>query len=150
MGSLGGDGSFFCIRGPSHCGTRRLQWTDLSSPSASIAQTLSPAGRTWRPPAPPGYKLTFQLVGGPHEGRRQWLDLWLTAKAMARSKALLATIGITTAQQPLQDQFVVDIRVVSRRGDDGEQRNEVRDFNVISGLPREKWELGDQGQQEVK
>ena len=42
----------------------------------------------------PGYKLTCEVTEGEHEGRRLWLDFWLTPAALPMTKRDLAKIGI--------------------------------------------------------
>jgi hypothetical protein len=63
-----------------------------------------------------------------------WLDCWLTAAALPRSKRDLAKLGITTPEQ-LEQQLPRGLRckvtVALRRDDSGVERNEVRSFEVI-------------------
>lgn len=82
----------------------------------------------------PSYKLTLEVLDGENTGGRIWHDLWLTQKAMARTKRDLAKLGIrefTQLDQPLPRGITVRANVVLRRQDDGREHNRVRDFEVI-------------------
>ncbi len=84
--------------------------------------------------ATPGYKLTFRVIEGPHNGRLLWHDCWLTPAALARSMGDLAKLGITTLEQmdqPLPRWIRVRCKVVVRNDDDGTARNRVRAFDAI-------------------
>jgi hypothetical protein len=84
-----------------------------------------------------GHKLTFRVHDGEHSGRRLWLDSWLTAAALPRTKAALSKIGIVEAKQlnePLPaaaKRLQIQAKVVLRTADDGSAFNEVRDFRVV-------------------
>ncbi len=83
----------------------------------------------------PGYKVTFAIIEGPHTGRKLWLDLWLTPRALPMAKRDLAKLGITSLEQlerPLPPGRIrCRCRVALRRGDDGQEYNVVRHFGVI-------------------
>ena len=89
------------------------------------------ASRTRRTP---GYKVEFTVVEGQFQGRKFWLDLWLTPAALPQSKRDLGKLGITTPEQmeqPLPRGIRCNVQVVARRDDDGVERNHVRSFEVI-------------------
>lgn len=82
----------------------------------------------------PGYKLTFRVISGEHQGRRLWLDLWLTPAAMPHTKRDLMKLGVTTLgqlNQPLPELIRCKCKVVVRRNDEGNEKNVVRSFEVI-------------------
>jgi hypothetical protein len=72
-------------------------------------------------------------------GRKVFLDLFLTPKALAKSKRDLAKMHVTTPQQLSQappSGMVVEVVVSVRTLDDGRQFNRVVSFRVISeGTP---------------
>ncbi|TWT37014.1 hypothetical protein KOR34_19600 [Posidoniimonas corsicana] len=82
----------------------------------------------------PGYKLTFVVLEGEHEGRKLWQDLWLTPAALPMAKRDLRKLGIvepSQLEQPLPSGFRCRVQVALRRDDDGTERNRVRRFDVI-------------------
>ncbi len=81
-----------------------------------------------------GYKLTFRILEGEHEGRQVWHDIWLTPPAMGMAKRDLGKLGITDPAQlnePLKPGFRCKVKVVLRREDDGTEYNRVRRFEVV-------------------
>ena len=44
----------------------------------------------------PGYKVEFTVIDGDFQGRKLWLDCWLTPAALPQSKRDLAKLGIKT------------------------------------------------------
>ena len=82
----------------------------------------------------PGYKLTFRVLEGEHQGRHLWHDIWLTPRALPMAKRDLARLGITTMEQlerPLPPGIRCRVRVALRRRDDGVEYNQVRSFEVV-------------------
>jgi hypothetical protein len=80
------------------------------------------------------YKVTFKVLEGPHEGRRVWLDLWLTAPAMSYTKRDLAKFDIIDKAQldrPIPPGRKCEVDVVQRTGNTGSIFNEVRRFDVV-------------------
>lgn len=80
----------------------------------------------------PGYKLTFEIIDGPHAGRRQWYDIWLTEAAGSMAGPDLRKLGVTHPGQlehPLPSGILATIKVVVRRDDDGSERNRVVRFD---------------------
>jgi len=82
----------------------------------------------------PGYKLTLEVAEGDHEGRKLFLDFWLTSAALPMSKREFAKLGINSLEQldrPLP--AVLDIRatVKRQRDDAGTEFNKVTRFEVI-------------------
>ncbi len=87
----------------------------------------------------PGYQLTFVVADGEFSGRRFWLDLWLTEKALPQAKRDLAKIGVTELAQldkPLPAVFRCTVKLGLRRDDDYEV-NHVRRFEVLEAIRRE-------------
>ena len=83
----------------------------------------------------PSYKLTFQVAEGEHAGRRVWHDLWLTPAAMPTTKRDLAKLGIVEPAQldrPLPSGFVAKVKVILHRGDNGNEFNRVKHFEVVA------------------
>lgn len=83
----------------------------------------------------PGYQLTFVVVDPEnHAGRRVWHDCWLTTKAMPRSKAELAKIGITKREQldrPITPGTRCKIQVAIRMDDSGVSRNRISKIELM-------------------
>lgn len=82
----------------------------------------------------PGFKITFKIIEGEHEGRLVWHDLWFTAAALPHAKRDLAKLGITTPEQmdqPLPPGIRCKVVVALRKDDDGIERNQVRRFEVV-------------------
>lgn len=87
-----------------------------------------------------GYKLTFRVVEGDHQGRQFWHDVWLTPTALPMAKRDLAKLGVTALEQlerPLPQGIRCKVKLVLRRGDDGTEYNRVRTFEVIGIDPPE-------------
>jgi hypothetical protein len=83
----------------------------------------------------PSYKLTFEIMDGDHVGRHIWHDIWLSEDAMAMAKRDLGRIGITNFNEldrPLPPGILATVKLAVRKGDDGIERNVVRDFRVIA------------------
>lgn len=81
----------------------------------------------------PGYQVVFAVKAGSHAGRRVFLDLWLTPAALPSSKRDLQKLGVTDPGQlerPLPQGILARVTVALRTGDDGQQRNEVKKFEV--------------------
>jgi hypothetical protein len=82
--------------------------------------------------ATPGIKLALVVVEPvEHVGRKLWHDLWLTGPAMPGTKRDLAKIGVTELDQldgPVPEGIIVAVRVVTRKDDDGSERNRVTRF----------------------
>ncbi len=79
----------------------------------------------------PGYKITFEIVDGPHAGRRIWHDIWITPAAMSMAKRDLEKIGVTHFDQldrPLPSGILATVKLGVRNEDDGTERNRIRDF----------------------
>ena len=88
----------------------------------------------------PGYKLTLEVTEGDFQGRRAWLDFWLSPAALPISKRDLAKLGITSPAQlerPLPAVFLVRVKLVLRKEDDGTERNRTRSFEVVGVEPPE-------------
>jgi hypothetical protein len=103
-----------------------------------VYRSLITDGRlfTSRTNATPGFKITFQVIAGPHAERKVWYDIWLTGKAMAKAKGELAKLGIVRAdqlEQPLPPGLTADVTVVRRTDDGGTTFNRVKTFQVLDG-----------------
>lgn len=82
----------------------------------------------------PGYKLAFEIRDGEFQGRRVWLDLWLSKAALPYTKAALAKIGVTRPEQlsePIPPGIIARVRVALRKSDDGAEFNTVKAFDVL-------------------
>jgi hypothetical protein len=82
----------------------------------------------------PGYKLTFRVAEGEHEGRQFWNDIWLTAAALPMAKRDLAKLGVTELDQldlPLPPGIRCRVKLALRKDDNGAEFNKVRRFDVI-------------------
>jgi hypothetical protein len=81
-----------------------------------------------------GYKLTFRVLEGPHQGRQFWHDVWLTPAALPMAKRDLGKLGVTRLEQlekPLPPGIRCKVKLALRRDDDGAEYNRVRTFGVI-------------------
>ncbi len=88
----------------------------------------------------PSYKLTLEvLTPVAHAGRKLWHDLWLTPKALSKTKRDLAKLRIHRREQLEQSPpigMIVEIKVALRTQDDGAEFNKVLSFKVVSeGTP---------------
>ena len=82
----------------------------------------------------PGFKLTFRVLEGQHEGRQFWHDVWLTEAAMPMAKRDLGKLGIKSIDQleePLPQGIRCNVKLVLRKDDDGTEYNRVRSFEVV-------------------
>ncbi len=87
-----------------------------------------------------GYKLTFRVLEGDHQGRQFWHDTWLTPAALPMAKRDLGKLGLTSLGQlerPLPPGIRCAVKLVLRRDDDGTEYNRVRSFEVIGIDPPE-------------
>ena len=93
-----------------------------------------------RTKATPGYKVEFTILDGDFQGRKLWLDCWLTPAALPQSKRDLGKLGMTSPEmmeRPLPRWIRCKVQAVIRRDDDGIERNRVRTFEVIGIDPPE-------------
>jgi hypothetical protein len=91
----------------------------------------------------PGYRLTLEVAGGEHEGRRVWHDFWFTPAALPMTKRDLAKIGVTDLrqlEQPVPAGILVRGRVVIHRDDGGNERNRLRGFEAAGTEPGDPFE----------
>lgn len=82
----------------------------------------------------PGYKIAFDVIEGPHAGRRVWHDVWLTPAALPRAKRDLARLGVTSLDQlerPIPERLRCVVRVTVRNDDGGRDYNHVQRYEVI-------------------
>lgn len=82
-----------------------------------------------------GYKITFQVCEGEYDGRRFWLDLWITDASMPKLKRDLPKLGITDLamlDRPLPDGIIVRAKVVQHTSDKGAVYNDVKQFEVVA------------------
>ncbi len=96
----------------------------------------------------PGYKLTCEVTEGEYEGRRLWLDFWLTPAALPMTKRDLAKIGIERSdqlEQPLPPGILLTVKVALRRDDDGNETNKVTRFEYVGVEPGDTFEPKDGG-----
>jgi hypothetical protein len=91
----------------------------------------------------PGYKLSLEVTEGDFEGRRLWLDFWLTPAALPMSKRDLGKLGIATPEQleqPLPNGILLRVKVALRRDDDGTESNRVTRFEFVGVEPGDAFE----------
>jgi hypothetical protein len=82
----------------------------------------------------PGYRVTFVVEAGEHQGSRLRLDCWLTERALPMAKRDLQKLGVTSVRQmetPLPPGLVADVTVVRYVDDDQIERNRVRSFVIV-------------------
>jgi hypothetical protein len=82
-----------------------------------------------------GFKLTFEVIGGPFAGRKVWHDIWMSDKAMGMARAELLKLGIRCSddlERPLPPGLIADVTVVQRTDDDGAAFNRVKAFKVVN------------------
>lgn len=82
----------------------------------------------------PGYKLTFRVLEGEHEGRQFWNDIWLTPAALPMAKRDLGKLGVTDLEQleqPLPAGIRCRVKLALQRDDRGAEFNKVRRFDVV-------------------
>ncbi len=82
----------------------------------------------------PGYKLTFRVLEGEHQGRQVWHDIWLTAAALPMAKRDLGKLGVTALEQlesPLPQGIRCSVKLALRKADDATTYNRVRGFDVL-------------------
>lgn len=81
-----------------------------------------------------GYKLTFRVLEGQHQGRQFWHDVWLTPAALPMAKRDLGKLGVTALEQlerPLPAGIRCTVRVALRKDDEGTAYNRVKSFRVV-------------------
>ena len=97
--------------------------------------------------ATPGFKITFEVIGPSHAGRKAWYDIWLSSKALSMAKGELAKLGITHPDQlerPLPSGLIADVQVVQRTDNNGVAFNRVKRFKVVeSGVPADDYRPDD-------
>lgn len=109
-------------------------------PGEYVAHILAGELEASRTKATPGYKLTFAVIEGEYTGRRFWLDCWLTPAALPQTKRDLAKLGVTALEQlerPLPRYIRCKVKLALRRDDNGDERNRVKQFEVIGIDPPE-------------
>lgn len=82
----------------------------------------------------PGYKLSFRVAEGEHQGRRFWHDVYLTPAALPMAKRDLGKLGVTSLGQlerPLPQGIRCKVKLVLHRDDSGAEFNKVRHFEVV-------------------
>ncbi len=81
------------------------------------------------------YTVEFRVMEGQYAGRRLWMSKYFTADALAYTKRDLAKLGIDTKaklRQPFPaNRLVCRLTVALRKSDDGTERNEIRNLELI-------------------
>jgi hypothetical protein len=98
-----------------------------------VARIVGGELTTSRTNATPGYKLTFRVLEGEHEGRQFWHDIWLTPAALKMAKRDLGKLGVADLEQlehPLPPNIRCRVKLSLRRDDNGAEFNKVRRFDV--------------------
>lgn len=130
------------ILGQTQADELRNAWNSTEAASESgplprgeyIAHIIQGEPTTSRANETPGYKLTFQVIEGDHQGRRFWETVWITPLAMPRAKRDLGKLGFSDfdqLDQPLPRGIRCRVQLGLRREDDGTEFNRVRRFDVI-------------------
>ncbi|VTR92755.1 Uncharacterized protein OS=Rhodopirellula baltica SWK14 GN=RBSWK_05112 PE=4 SV=1: DUF669 [Gemmata massiliana] len=82
-----------------------------------------------------GYTIEFRVLEGEYTGRRLWVTKYFTPAALPYTKRDLAKLGIDSTaklRQPFPaNRLVCKLTVTLRRDDDGTERNEVKNLDVI-------------------
>lgn len=115
-------------------------------PGEYTVRILSGELFTSRRNATPGFKLACEVINGEHEGRRLWLDFWLTPAALPMTKRDLAKIGVERPEQmeePIPPGILLRVKVVLRRDDDGNEVNKVTRFEYVGIEPGDAFEPKD-------
>jgi hypothetical protein len=81
------------------------------------------------------YTVEFRVTEGEYAGRRLWMTKYFTPAALPYTKRDLAKLGIdskTKLGQPFPaNRFVCKLTVALRRDDDGTERNEIKNLEVV-------------------
>lgn len=120
----------------------RAAWNDTAAatdfaplPSGEyVARIIAGELFTGRTNGTPGYKLTFKVLEGPHDGRQFWHVIWLTPAALPMAKRDLGKLGVVDLEQlerPLPAGIRCAVKLALRRDDDGSEFNKVRRFDVL-------------------
>src|SRR5204862_7198507 len=94
-------------------------------------RTLSGELFTSKQRSTPGYKLTLEVTEGEYEGRRAWVDFWLTPAALPMTKRDLTKIGVKALEQlekPLPAGILIKGKMALRKDDDGNESNRLVRF----------------------
>lgn len=103
-------------------------------PGEYIARIISGELFTSKQKGTAGYKLTFRVIEGDHQGRQFWHDIWLTPAALPMAKRDLGKLGIKALEQlerPFPPGICCRVSLTLRKGDDGREFNRVRSFEVV-------------------
>ena len=88
--------------------------------------------------ATPGYKLTLEVYEGEYEGRRAWVDFWLTPAALPMTKRDLLKLGVIDLAQlerPLPPGILIKGKLALKRDDDGNEVNKMVRFEFVGIEP---------------
>jgi hypothetical protein len=86
----------------------------------------------------PGFKVTLKVKDGLFAGRLVWHDFYLSEKALPYTMRALGKVGVTDLDQldeGLPAGLVVKARVVVNKRDSGDERNEVRTWELVEVNP---------------
>lgn len=84
-----------------------------------------------------GYRIAFEVVEGPHKGRRMSRTYTFGDKAIEYTKRDLAKFGLTTGQQLLEPfpamgrEVFCRLFVAVQRGDNGAEFNDVKKIDAV-------------------
>lgn len=109
-------------------------------PGEYVAHIIAGELAASRTKGTPGYRLTFAVVEGEYAGRRFWHDCWLTPAALPQTKRDLAKLGVTALEQlerPLPRFIRCKCKLALRVDDEKNERNRVKQFDVIGIDPPE-------------
>jgi hypothetical protein len=84
------------------------------------------------------YNVTFMVIDGEYAGRKMWMDLWLTDRALAMTKRDAAKLQITRPEQldaPPPSGIIAEVRVGLRDDGNGRQFNRVIGFTIVEEAP---------------
>jgi hypothetical protein len=102
----------------------------------------------------PFFRLTFEVIEGEHAGRRCWYRVWLTEAARPQARRDFDRLGITDPENQLEKGIPFRVircrvRVTERKGDNGDEYNEVKTWEVLGIDPpqRDPFAPSDNGQE---
>jgi hypothetical protein len=81
------------------------------------------------------YVVEFRVLEGEYIGRKLWLNKYFTPDALPYTKRDLAKLGLDSKAKLLQsfpaNRLVCKLTVTCRQGDDGTQRNEIKNVELL-------------------
>ncbi|MFN3192216.1 MAG: hypothetical protein ACE361_17015 [Aureliella sp.] len=119
---------------------------DILPPGWYVADITQGEAVESRSKGTPGYCLTFVVAEGDYNGRKLWHELWFTPKSMSRSRRDLKKLGVpvdsletmlAALDNDLPAIFRCNVKLGVRKDDDGNERNQIRRFEVVEVVERQ-------------